>query len=115
MKISGKVPGSGYDAKGGFVTFNPGQQHQRPGLALFNGTVYVAFGSHADEDPDHCLLMAYDAATLAQKSVYCVSPNGSDAALWMTGCAPAIGTGVTPSERSTEGASGFLPKSKSGL
>jgi outer membrane protein assembly factor BamB len=31
--------------------FDPTRQHQRPGLLLMNGVVYVAFGAHCDERP----------------------------------------------------------------
>jgi hypothetical protein len=56
--ITASVPGSGYDSVGGMVSFNPKWQNQRAGLALANGTVYIAWGSHEDTDPYHGWVMA---------------------------------------------------------
>jgi hypothetical protein len=85
VAISASVPGSGYDNVGGIVTFNALQQLQRPGLLLLNGTVYLGFGSHADYDPYHGWLMAYNAATLAQVAVFNVTSNGQEGAIWGAG------------------------------
>jgi hypothetical protein len=74
------------------VTFNALTQSQRPALLLSNGTVYIAFGSAADVDPYNGWLIGYDAATLAQASVYNSSPNGGRSgkgAFWMGGSGPA--------------------------
>jgi len=35
------------------VAFDPQNEHQRPGLALVNGVVYIAWASHEDHDPYH--------------------------------------------------------------
>src|SRR6267142_968360 len=72
---------SGFDTK---------MQNQRPALALANGNVYIAWGSHEDFTPYHGWMMAYNAATLAQAAVFDTTPGGSQGAIWMAGQAPAI-------------------------
>jgi hypothetical protein len=69
--------------------FNPLMQNQRPALLLANGLVYVGYASHCDKDPYHGFLMAYDAKTLAQVSVFNTSPTGSEASIWQSGQGPA--------------------------
>ena len=67
------------------------QHLQRPGLALTNGTVNVAFGSTGDTGNWHGWLASYDASDLRQcVSVLNTSPNGYGAAIWQSGRAPAI-------------------------
>ena len=70
--------------------FDPLMQNQRPALALANGMVYVGYASHCDKDPYHGYLMAYDARTLAQVSVFNTSPTGSEASIWQSGQGPAV-------------------------
>ncbi len=87
--IQGTVSGpNGYDAVNGQVSFNAAHHLQRAGLLLANGTVYVAFASVADVDPYHGWIFGYNADTLAQ-SVLCVTPNGGQGGVWMSGGAPA--------------------------
>jgi hypothetical protein len=69
--------------------FNALMQNQRPALMLANGMVYVGYASHCDKDPYHGFLMAYDAKTLAQVSVFNTSPTGSEASIWQSGQGPA--------------------------
>jgi hypothetical protein len=69
--------------------FDPLHQLQRPALLLSNGTVFVAFGSHADWSGYNGWLFAYNAATLAQTGVLCTTPGGSEGAIWMSGNGPA--------------------------
>ncbi len=74
------------------VSFNPLTQSQRPALLLFNGFVYVAFGSAGDADPYNGWLLVYNASTLAQAQVFNSTPNGgssSRGAFWMSGSGPA--------------------------
>jgi hypothetical protein len=87
--IAATVAGTGDGSSGGLLTFNALRQHNRPGLLLSNGTIYIAFASHCDNPPYHGWLFAYDAATLAQKSVFVTSPNGTQAGIWMSGIGPA--------------------------
>ncbi len=83
--ITASVPGHAPDSVNGTVTFVPMLELQRPGLLLNQGQVYLAFGSQADFGEYHGWVIAYDAATLAQKAVWCVSPDGHDGAIWMSG------------------------------
>jgi outer membrane protein assembly factor BamB len=69
--------------------FNALMQNQRPALMLANDMVYVGYASHCDKDPYHGFLMAYDAKTLAQVSVFNTSPTGSEASIWQSGQGPA--------------------------
>ena len=64
--------------------------HQRPGLLLNNGTVYIAFSSHGDRNSYQGWLFGYDAATLARKFVTPVtSTPGNRAGVWQSGAGPA--------------------------
>lgn len=75
------------------LVFNAQREHQRPGLLLVAGVVYVGFGSHCDIDgPEaHGWLIAYSADTLSQLAVFNGSPNRTDgfASIWGGGFAPA--------------------------
>ena len=88
--IQASVSGTASDGIGGMVSFNPRTQNQRPGLALAQGKVYIAWGSHDDVDPYHGWVMAYDAATLAQLGVYCATPDGDKTGIWQSGQPPSI-------------------------
>ena len=70
--------------------FNALMQNQRPALMLANGMVYVGYASHCDKDPYHGFLMAYNAKTLAQTSVFNTSLTGSEASIWQSGQGPAV-------------------------
>ncbi|MEJ8849505.1 hypothetical protein [Variovorax rhizosphaerae] len=61
------------------------RQKQRTGLTLVQGVLYIGFGG----DGSRGLLMAHDAATLQQKTVWNVTPSGNDGGLWQSGVAPA--------------------------
>ncbi len=87
--ITGSVPGR---ADGGqTVAFQPTELIQRPGLALLDRRLYVAFGSHADDYPWHGWMFAYDASSLQhQLAAFCTTANGFGASFWQSGRAPAI-------------------------
>ena len=80
-------PGTGDG--GSLDAFNPQQENQRAGLALVNGTVYVAWGSHEDAAPYYGWLVGFDASTLAVRSVLNVTPNVQYGGIWMGGGAPS--------------------------
>ncbi|HZT78163.1 MAG TPA: malectin domain-containing carbohydrate-binding protein [Vicinamibacterales bacterium] len=92
------VAGNGDGAVAGRVAFDPLHEHQRPGLALANGVVYVAWASHEDADPYHGWVIGFDAATLAPapNAVFNSTPNSvgsvtySRGGIWMGGGAPPI-------------------------
>jgi hypothetical protein len=70
------------------INFVPLFHLQRPALLLINGTVYVAFGSHGDQNTYQGWLMGYDAATLAQKFVWSSTDPASgnnQGAIWQSG------------------------------
>jgi len=79
--ISGSVP-----TKTGVATFQAGTLHQRPGLLLYNGTVYVAFGSNGCDLHAKGWIMGYDENTLQQTVIF-----GNDAdqpfggSIWQSG------------------------------
>src|SRR5262249_26606076 len=84
------VPGTGVGASGGNVGYDPKIENQRPGLALVNGVVYVAWASHGDQGPYHGWVIGYSAGNLAQAPVlFNTSPNASQGGIWMSGGAPA--------------------------
>ena len=90
INITGTVKGTGGGSVGGNLAFDPEQHLQRPGLALANGTLYIAFGSHADTDPYHGWVFAYNATTLAQQGIHCTTPNSNEAGIWMSGAGVAV-------------------------
>ena len=89
MNISGSVVGAGYDSSGATVSFNPGTELQRPGLALVNGVVYVTWASHGDTDPYHGWIIGYNTSDLSQASIYNITADGQRGGIWMSGGAPA--------------------------
>ena len=62
--ITATYPGTGSGSSGGVITFDAQKQNHRPGLALVNGIVYLAWASHCDWGPYHGWVIGYDAATL---------------------------------------------------
>ncbi len=70
----------------------PIKKLQRTALLLANGKVYVGIGSMGDYNtpPYHGLLFAFDKTTLAQSSVWNVTPTGSEGGIWMSGAAPTV-------------------------
>jgi hypothetical protein len=89
--IAASVPGTASDGNGTTVTFNAQQEGQRPGLALVNGRVYIAWASHEDTLPFHGWLMGYQYANnaLAQTAAFNTTPNATEGGIWMGGGAPA--------------------------
>lgn len=72
----------------GSVTFDPFQHLQRPGLLLSNNILYICFGSHADMEPYHGWMFAYNEQNLSQQAVFCATPDGEEGAIWMSGQGP---------------------------
>ena len=90
--ITATVTGTGNGSAGGQLTFSPMWQMNRVALNLFNGYLYIAFGSHGDNGPWHGWVMAYDANTLKQTGVICLSPNGFGNGIWGAGAGLPIDT-----------------------
>jgi hypothetical protein len=85
VEITASVDGDGDGAVNGVITFDPLMQLNRVGLLLNSGAVYIAFGSHADLDPYHGWVIAYNAATLDQLAVYNTTPDGGRGSIWQSG------------------------------
>jgi hypothetical protein len=103
VQITASVPGDGKASVNGQIAFDPSIQNQRPGLALLNGNVLIAFGSFSDFGIYHGWLMAYDATLLKQVAVFNPTPqaqpndvaggpadHGGGGSFWGGGAAPAI-------------------------
>jgi hypothetical protein len=88
--IQGSVPGTGSDNVGGTLTFDPLIENQRPSLAMANGQIFIGWALHEEMLTAHGWVMAYNATTLQQTGVLCLSPDGFQAGTWMSGRAPAV-------------------------
>ncbi len=90
---------TGSEKFGGPVTiptnnvFSATYEHQRPGLLLLNGVVYLAFGSHCDHQPSggtyHGFVLGYNATNLSQVCAFNTTSTGIQGAVWSGGMAPA--------------------------
>jgi hypothetical protein len=92
VNITATVAGTGDGSSGGQVSFDPLWSNQRAALDYYNGYVYVAYSSHGDISPYHGWLFAYDASTLKQTAVLCLSPNDKGASVWGSGAGLPIDT-----------------------
>lgn len=90
VNVTTSVGGTGAGSTGGNVPFDNRMHHQRSGLALANGVVYVPWAAHEDADPYHGWMIGFNANTLAQIAVYNATRNGTRGGIWMGGGAPAI-------------------------
>ncbi|HTV78400.1 MAG TPA: fibronectin type III domain-containing protein, partial [Steroidobacteraceae bacterium] len=90
VSITASVPGTGYDAVNGVVTFNAQQQLQRDALGLANNQVVIAWGSQGDINPYHGWIMTYDETSLQQTGVFNTTPTGSEGGIWQSGDGPSI-------------------------
>ena len=91
VALTASVRGFGTEARpDGTVPFDPMRHIQRPGLLLANDAVYVAFGSHGDQDPYHGWMIGYDASDVSrQLGVYISTPDGNGGSIWQSGRGPA--------------------------
>lgn len=84
--IQATVPGNGPGSIGGKQSFRASSQKQRPGILLSNGYVYLGFGGSVDEFDPNALwkgwVLAYNASTLKQAAVFCVSPDANGGGIW---------------------------------
>jgi hypothetical protein len=91
VSIVASVPGLGDGSSGGMVSLDPQKHHQRSGLALSGGIVYVAFAAHEDANPYHGWLLGYNALNVQiQHAVFNTTPNGGLGGIWAGGGAPAV-------------------------
>jgi len=118
VTISGTYPGIGDG--GSVVTFNPQTQNQRPGLALYNGVVYISWAAHEDAAPWYGWVIgySYNGISFSQSAVFNAAPNGSGGGIWMSGGAPAFdSTGnlyVVTGNGTFDAANGGLPNNDFG-
>jgi chitodextrinase len=98
ISVPGTADGSTQDV------FNAQSEAQRPGLALVNGVVYVAWASHEDTDPYHGWVVGFNASALQSSNnvptaILNTTPNQvgiatySRGGIWMSGGAPAVDAG----------------------
>ena len=91
VEIQASVPGTGGGSSKGTLAFDPMKENSRPGMLLSqssvdkNSVVYIATASNTDTLPYHGWLLGYDSQTLAQKYVYCTTPNGEAGGIWQMG------------------------------
>ncbi|HSY09050.1 MAG TPA: PQQ-binding-like beta-propeller repeat protein [Steroidobacteraceae bacterium] len=78
-------------AGGASTSFDGSQYEERAALLLSQGVLYTSWTSHCDNAPYTGWIIAYDPASLAQKSVLNVAPNsgGGGPAIWMAGGGPS--------------------------
>jgi hypothetical protein len=90
MRVAATVPGTAYG--GTSVAFDPRMEEQRAGLALVDGTVYIAWGSHEDAQPFYGWLIGYtyNGAAFTQTNVFNSAPNTGEGGIWMSGAAPSV-------------------------
>lgn len=94
--ITATVSGTGYDAVGKSVSFNPLTQLSRTALTLFqppgfpDNVVLIGYSSHEDRAHFHGWVFAYDAATLQFLGAFNATPNGGAGGIWMAGNGLAV-------------------------
>jgi hypothetical protein len=70
------------------IRFDPQKQLNRAGLLLHRDGVYVAYGSHGDDDPVfeyHGWVLGYGAQDLAPRGIFCSTPFGDQGGIWQSG------------------------------
>ena len=89
--IAASVSGTGYDNSS--PSFSAEQENQRPGLALANGNVYIAWASHGDQDPWYGWVIAYqyNGTAFTQSAAFNSTPNAGRGGIWMCGCGAGRG------------------------
>ncbi len=90
-----EIGGSIKLADGSSTTFFDQRQQNRPGLALANGAVYVAFGSSCDAVPGavHGWVFGYEASTLRHVATLDTTASAPDTylgSIWQSTVAPAV-------------------------
>ncbi len=93
--VTATVAGTGNGSSGGQLTFSPLWENQRTALDYYNGYVYFGYAAHGDNGPWHGWVFAYNATTLAQSAVLCLSPNGDGAGVWAAGAGMPIDDDAT--------------------
>jgi hypothetical protein len=92
VSLSASVPGTGSGSSGGTLAFSTLWQNNRSALDLFNGNIYIGFGSHGDDGPWHGWVLVYNETTLQRTAAICTSPNGYGNGIWGAGAGFPIDT-----------------------
>ncbi len=92
VSLSASVPGTGSGSSGGTLAFSTLWQNNRSALDLFNGNIYIGFGSHGDDGPWHGWVLVYNETTLQRTAAICTSPNGYGDGIWGAGAGFPIDT-----------------------
>jgi hypothetical protein len=89
VTIVATYPGTG--DKTTTTTFSAHYENQRAGLALVNGTVYIAWASHEDGLPWYGWVIAYtyNGSGFSAPVALNVCPNKQKCGIWMSGGAPS--------------------------
>ncbi|HEV2134583.1 MAG TPA: chitobiase/beta-hexosaminidase C-terminal domain-containing protein [Terracidiphilus sp.] len=95
VNITATVAGNGAGSSGGKITFDPLIENQRPALDYYNGYVYFGYSAHGDNGNWHGWLFAYNATTLQQTAVLCLTPNDIGGGIWSSGAGMPIDTSVS--------------------
>jgi hypothetical protein len=97
VTIAASVLGTGDGSSGGVVSFNSQLEHQRAGLTVVGGKIFVAFAAHEDATPYHGWVIGYQASNVQRQiAVFNTTPNGlngADGGVWASGGAPAADSG----------------------
>ena len=91
------------------VTFDAEWQLNRPGLLLYNGAVYIGFGSHCDLSDWRGWILgySYNGSSFSQVFVFSTEPssaNGQGGGIWMAGQGLPMDAGSNLFEASGNGA-----------
>lgn len=78
-----------YPSKAGQMTFDQDRYAERAGLVLLDGTLYLSWTSHCDQQTYTGWVIGYNPSTLHQVSVIDITPNDNEGAIWMAGGGPA--------------------------
>jgi hypothetical protein len=90
------VTSTGNCEGGSSMVFDPLWENQRPGLAIANGSVYVAWASHGDTAVWHGWVVGFNTSNLSISAVWNDTLNavsgeiGCRGGIWMSGGAPAV-------------------------
>jgi hypothetical protein len=96
MPVAGAVTVNALTPPAQTLEFEPHKHWNRPGLALVDNELYVAFGSgpegnqHEEDFVYHGWVFRYDVTDLRRApEVYCTTPYGRGGSVWQSGAAPA--------------------------
>jgi hypothetical protein len=83
--INPSVPGKGNGQSGGMVALNTLLENQRPGLLLLNGVIYIAWGSHNDQNPFHGWVVGISESPLQIVTAFNTTANAGGGGIWQGG------------------------------